>query len=89
MSWKEILKEELVEVEPKELKRTQYPKEEIARTLRRDMNESKMHRAINHFVPILEEYAYKDKSRASRYRKIAQKLRDIGLEIRQMVTEYE
>jgi len=89
MSWKEILKEELVEVEPTRLKPTQYPKEEIARTLRRDMNESKMHRAITRFVPILEEYAYKDKSRASRYRKIAQKLRDLGLEIRQMITEYE
>ena len=84
MSWQEILKKE-----PKFLKPIQYPKEDIARDLRRDMNESKMHRAITHFVPILEEYAYKDKSRAARYRKIAQKLRNLGLEIRQMITEYE
>ena len=69
-------------------KPTQYPKEDIARTLRRDFGE-KLHTAINEFVPLLEEYAIKDKSRASKYKKIAQRFRNLSLEIKQMIKEYE
>ena len=92
MNWREILKEEYTKIEPKVIDLSnpiQYPKEKIASSLRKDISESKIHFAINRFAPLLELYAYKDKSRASRYKKIAQSLRDLSLEIKNMVTEYE
>jgi len=92
MDWREILKEKQTKIEPKWIDFSnpiQYPKEKIASSLRKDITESKINVAVNRFVPLLEEYAYKDKSRASRYKKIAQSLRDLSLEIKNMVTEYE
>ena len=64
--------------------------EYIARTLRRDFSaEPSIHAAINRVVPILEEYAQKDKSRASRYRKVAQGLRNVSSQIKSLIKEYE
>ena len=85
MSWKEILKATEYSVENP----IQTNPAVIARTLRADINSSKIHAGVNKFVPLLELYALKDKSRANRYKDIAAQLRKIMVDIRTLVTEYE
>ena len=64
--------------------------EYISRQLRADFSKApSLHSAINRFIPMLEEYALKDKKRASRYRKVAQQLRGVALEIKSLIKEYE
>ena len=68
----------------------QHPPEQISRELRQKFSASpSLHAAINRFVPILEEYALKDKSRASRYRSLAQRLRKVSEDIKGLIKEYE
>jgi hypothetical protein len=63
---------------------------EIARQLRLDFSKApSLHKAITNMVPILEEYAMRDKSRASRYRAVAESLRKVASEIKSLITEYE
>ena len=63
---------------------------EIARQLRLDFNKApSLHTAINKIIPILEEYAMRDKKRASRYRAVAENLRKVSSEIKSLITEYE
>ena len=38
---------------------------------------------------MLEEYALRDKSRAETYRDIAQRLRKVALDVKEMIKEYE
>ena len=62
----------------------------IAQQLRQDFSKApSLHKAITNIVPILEEYAMKDKARAGRYREIANNLRKVASDIKQMITEYE
>ena len=62
----------------------------IAQELRRDFAKApSLHSAINAFVVVLEEYALRDKSRAGRYRDIAQRLRKVALDVKEMIKEYE
>jgi hypothetical protein len=63
---------------------------DIARRLRLDFSKApSLHKAITNIVPILEEYALIDKSRASRYRAVAESLRKVAKEIKTLITEYE
>lgn len=62
----------------------------IAQELRRDFSKvPSLHKAINEFVVMLEEYALRDKSRAETYRDIAQRLRKVALDVKEMIKEYE
>tara|TARA_R110002012_G_scaffold302132_2_gene502866 strand:+ start:5286 stop:5501 length:216 start_codon:yes stop_codon:yes gene_type:complete len=62
----------------------------IAQELRRDFSKvPSLHKAINEFVVMLEEYALRDKSREGRYRDIAQRLRKVALDVKEMIKEYE
>tara|TARA_S200002703_G_C3616852_1_gene189436 strand:- start:157 stop:405 length:249 start_codon:yes stop_codon:yes gene_type:complete len=62
----------------------------IAQELRRDFAKApSLHSAINTFVVVLEEYAMRDKSRAGRYRDIAQRMRKIAIDIKDMIKDYE
>jgi len=71
-------------------KATQQNPLEIARKLRLDFSKApSLHKAITNIVPILEEYALIDKSRASRYKAAAEGLRKVASEIKSLITEYE
>jgi hypothetical protein len=62
----------------------------IAEELRRDFSKvPSLHKSITNFIPILEEYALRDKSRAGQYREIAQSLRKVASDIKSMITDYE
>lgn len=62
----------------------------IAQQLRQDFSKTpSLHKAISNFIPMLEEYALKDKARASQYKQIADNLRKVASDIKQMITDYE
>ena len=62
----------------------------IAQQLRQDFSKApSLHKALSNFITMLEEYALKDKARASQYRQIAENLRKVASDIKQMITEYE
>jgi hypothetical protein len=62
----------------------------IAQQLRQDFSKApSLHKAITNFIPIIEEYAFKDKARASQYKQIADNLRKVASDVKQMITEYE
>lgn len=64
--------------------------ESISRQLRIDFSKApSLHAAINRVIPVLEQYAFKDKKRASRYKKVAQGLRNVSAEIKSLIKEYE
>jgi len=80
----------LKRVEPKPLRSVQENPSVIAQELRRDFSKvPSLHKAINEFVVMLEEYSLRDKSRAGRYRDIAQRLRKVALDVKEMIKEYE
>lgn len=63
---------------------------EIARQLRVDFSRApSLHKAITNMIPVLEEYALKDKARTSRYKAIVESLRKVANEIKSLITEYE
>lgn len=63
---------------------------EIARQLRLDFSKvPSLHKAITNMIPVLEEYAMRDKSRSARYRAVAENLRRVASEIKSLITEYE
>jgi hypothetical protein len=66
---------------------TQYPSEQVSRELREKFGP--LHSQINRIVPELEEFALKDKSRASRYKNLAQRIRRVAKDIKDLITEYE
>jgi hypothetical protein len=66
---------------------TQYPSEQVSRELREKFGP--LHSQINIIVPELEEFALKDKSRASRYKNLAQRIRRVAKDIKDLITEYE
>ena len=77
-------------VEPRALRSMQENPSVIAQELRRDFSKvPSLHKSINEFVVMLEEYALRDKSRAGRYRDIAQRLRKVAIDIKEMIKEYE
>ena len=62
----------------------------IAQQLRQDFSKApSLHKAITNFIPIIEEYASKDKARASQYKKISDNLKKVASDVKQMITEYE
>ena len=62
----------------------------IAQQLRQDFSKApSLHKALSNFIPMLEEYALKDKARASQYRQIAENLRKVAGEIKDLIVEYE
>ena len=66
---------------------TQYPTEQISRELREKF--APLHTQIMRIVPELEEFALKDKSRSSRYKNLAQRIRRVAIDIKELVKEYE
>jgi len=80
----------LKRVEPKPLRSMQENPSVIAQELRRDFDKApSLHSAINRFVVVLEEYALRDKSRAETYRDIAQRMRKVAMDIKEMIKDYE
>jgi hypothetical protein len=62
----------------------------IAQQLRQDFSKApSLHKALSNFIPIIEEYALKDKARASRYKQVAENLRKITGDIKDLIVEYE
>ena len=62
----------------------------IAQQLRQDFSKApSLHKALSNFIPIIEEYALKDKARASRYRQVAENLRKVTGDIKDLIVEYE
>ena len=62
----------------------------IAQQLRQDFSKTpSLHKAITNFIPMIEEYALKDKARASRYMQVAETLRKVAGEIKDLIVEYE
>ena len=63
---------------------------EIARQLRLDFSKApSLHKAITNIIPVLEEYALRDKKRSSRYKAVAESLRKVASEVKSLITEYE
>ena len=62
----------------------------IAQQLRQDFSKApSLHKAISNFIPMIEEYALKDKARASRYMQVAENLRKVTGDIKDLIVEYE